>query len=248
MCSSMNRRDCIQRKYSILSKIIYSRYGIPISIRKTTLPPYTDQLDSARRDVFEHLGAFSGSFILAGETAMMLHIGHRRSYDFDSFTQKKLPKTLRHQVRKLFGSSIITEVDEEWMLTVRTKTGVEVSFVQHPYPLLQNPIKTPSISLFHMDDLAANKANVIGRRPAWRDYVDLFTLLKWNLYSIGQIIQLAEKKFTGEFNPKLFLQQLVYFDDIKIVETQFLKESYTYEEIKTFLAGQVDAYLATVLP
>ena len=217
-------------------------------MRRTTLPPYTDQLDSARKDVFESLNAFADRFVLAGGTAIMLQIGHRKSYDFDCFTPQPLLKTLLHKTRKMFGSSIVIEVDEEWMLTVRTKTGVEVSFVEHPYPLLQNPIKTPSISLFHMNDLAANKANVIGRRPAWRDYVDLFTFLKWNLYSIGQIIQLAEKKFTGEFNPKLFLQQLIYFDDIKIVETQFLKESYTPEEIKTFLGSQVEAYLKTVLP
>ncbi len=178
----------------------------------------------------------------------MLQIGHRRSYDFDCFTEKKLPKTLLHKTRKLFGSSIVIEVDEEWMLTVRTKTGVEVSFVEHPYPLLQKPIKTPSISLFHMDDLAANKANVIGRRPAWRDYVDLFVLLKWKLYTIDSLIRLAEKKFSGEFNPKLFLQQLVFFDDVKVVDTAFLKNSSTAEEIKTFLSEQVDAYLAAVLP
>lgn len=198
--------------------------------------------------MFERLGVFDGTFLLAGGTAIMLQIGHRRSFDFDCFTEAPLAKTLRHRVGKIFGSSIIIEVDEEWMLTIRTKTGVEVSFVEHPYPLLQKPVKTPFISLFHMDDLAANKANVIGRRPAWRDYVDLYILLKWNLYTIATLIPLAEKKFAGEFNPKLFLQQLVYFDDIKIVETAFLKQSYTPEEIKTFLAGQVDAYLKTVLP
>lgn len=198
--------------------------------------------------MFEQLSVFATTFTLAGGTALMLQIGHRQSYDFDCFTQVKLPKTLRHKVRKLFGSSIVTEVDEEWMLTVRTPSDVEVSFVEHPYPLLKKPVRTPFISLFHMDDLAANKANVIGRRPAWRDYVDLFFLIKWNLYSIDSIIRLAEKKFAGEFNPKLFLQQLVYFDDIKIVDTTFLKESYTPEQIRKLLERQVETYLKTALP
>lgn len=98
-----------------------------------------------------------------------------------------------------------------------------------------------------MDDLAANKANVIGRRPAWRDYVDLFLILKWHLYSLNTLIELAEKKFAGEFNPKLFLQQLVYFDDIKVVDTAFLNKSYTPSEIKAFLDKSVRGYLKKVL-
>lgn len=212
------------------------------------LPPYTDQLDNARKDVFKSLSAFSSRFVLAGGTAIMLQIGHRQSYDFDCFTEQPLSKTLLHKTRKLFGSSLVIEVDEEWMLTVRTKTGVEISFVHHPYPLLLPPVRTTYISLFHMNDLAANKAYVIGRRPAWRDYVDLFVLLKWNLYTIDSLIRLAEHKFSGEFNPKLFLQQLVFFDDVKVVDTAFLKEPYTPEEIKTFLGTRVDAYLKTVLP
>lgn len=198
--------------------------------------------------MFESLGAFGNRFVLAGGTAIMLQIGHRRSYDFDCFTEQPLSKILLHKTRKIFGSSIVIEVDEEWMLTVRTKTGVEVSFVRHPYPLLLPPVQTPYISLFHMNDLAANKAYVIGRRPAWRDYVDLFVLIKWNLYTIDSLIRLGEQKFTGEFNPKLFLQQLVFFDDIKVVDTAFLKDSYTAEEIKAFLSEQVNSYLKTVLP
>lgn len=216
-------------------------------MRRITLPQYTGQLDSARKEVFEKLSVFANTFVLAGGTAIMLQIGHRLSYDFDCFTEDPLPKTLRHRVRKIFGTSIVTEVDEEWMLTVRTKTSVEVSFVHHPYPSLQKPVRTPYISLFHMDDLAANKASVIGRRPAWRDYVDLFLILKWRLYSLNTLIELAEKKFAGEFNPKLFLQQLVYFDDIKVVETTFLKKSYTPPEIKAFLDKSVREYLKKVL-
>lgn len=98
-----------------------------------------------------------------------------------------------------------------------------------------------------MDDLAASKAHVIGRWPAWRDYVDLFFLLNRNLYSIENLISLAEKKFRGEFNPKLFLQQLVYFDDVKIAETVFAKKSFTPEEIKSFLEKQVELYLKKTL-
>jgi len=82
----------------------------------------------------------------------------------------------------------------------------------------------------------------------WRDYVDLFFFLKWRFYSIKKIIALAKEKFGGEFNEKLFLGQLVYFDDIKIVPTVFLKESYTDDEIKSFLEKEVEAYIKKILP
>lgn len=212
------------------------------------LPPFTDRLDSARQIAFKHLSAFANRFILAGGTAMMLQVGHRYSYDFDCFSQDPLSRTLPAKVKRIFGSSHIVEVDEEWMYSVRTKEGIVVSFVHHPYPTLKKPIRTDFIPLFHLDDLAANKANVIGRRPAWRDYVDLFFFLKWKMYSMDELITLASKKFAGEFNPKLFLQQLVYFDDMREAETVFLKESYTSEGVKNFLESQVDAYLKSVLP
>lgn len=211
------------------------------------LPPFTDLLDNARKEVFESLSIFAPTFILAGGTAIMLQIGHRHSYDFDCFCQKPLSIRLMHKVRKYFGSNIIVTIDEEWMLSIRTKTGVDISFVYHPYPLIKQPIRTTSIDLFHMDDLAANKAHVIGRRPAWRDYVDLFFLLNRNLYSIENLIHLAEQKFKGEFNPKLFLQQLVYFKDVKIVESIFVKRLITPEEIKSFLEKQVELYLKKTL-
>ena len=212
------------------------------------LPPYLDRLDSARQIAFKKLSAFTNRFTLAGGTAMMLQVGHRLSYDFDCFSTVPLSKILPSKIHKIFGPSLIVEVDEEWMYSVRTKDGIVVSFVHHPYPTLRKPIQTEFLPLYHLDDLAANKANVIGRRPAWRDYVDLIFFLKWNLYSIDKLIALASKKFAGEFNPKLFLQQLVYFEDMREVETIFLKESYTPKQIKIFFGNQVDAYLKTVLP
>jgi hypothetical protein len=99
-----------------------------------------------------------------------------------------------------------------------------------------------------MDDLIANKAYTIGRRGAWRDYVDIFICLKWGICSIDKIIRLAKKKFNGEFNEKLFFEQLTYFDDIKIIPTEYIKDSYTPSEIKSFLELEVRKYLKKILP
>jgi hypothetical protein len=72
--------------------------------------------------------------------------------------------------------------------------------------------------------------------------------LKWEVYDLDTIIEFARKKFQGEFNEKLFLEQLVYFGDLTMAETVFLKESYTEKEIKYFLEKQVEEYIRKRIP
>ncbi|MDP1722025.1 MAG: nucleotidyl transferase AbiEii/AbiGii toxin family protein [Candidatus Gottesmanbacteria bacterium] len=209
---------------------------------------FLDQLDPERQRVFDKLAAFADTFVLAGGTAIMLQIGHRKSFDFDCFSLDSPPKTILPKVKRVFGTNVYPTIQTRDFLTVYTPEHVELTFAKHPFKPLRPIMQTSSIPLFHMDDLVANKAYTIGRRPAWRDYVDLFFVLKWNLYTLENVIQLAERKFSGEFNAKLLLPQLTYFEDIKPAETTFLKESYNDEEIKAFLNDQVDTYLATILP
>lgn len=207
-----------------------------------------DQLNPERLKVFDKLAAFSDRFVLAGGTAIMLQIGHRLSYDFDCFCETDLPPTTLRRAKNIFGSSILPRVNTSDQISFSALPGIEVTFVYHPYLPLKQKIQTASLPIFHLDDLAANKAYTIGRRGAWRDYVDLFFLLKRGLYDIPGIIDFAEKKFAGEFNPKLFLEQLTYFSDLQIVPIEFLKESYAPSEIQSFLESQVESYVKTILP
>lgn len=211
------------------------------------LLPYLDRLDPERQQVFKKLKRFSEKFVLAGGTAIMLQTGYRLSFDFDCFTSAALSPTILRKARDTFGRILLPTLRTSEQLTLTTEKGVGVTFVYHPYKSLRRPIPTESIPVFQMDDLAANKAYTIGRRGVWRDYIDLFFLLKWKLYDLGTIISLAEKKFNGEFSDKLFLEQLSYFTDIEIVPTTFLKESYEPAEIKAFLERKVRKYVRKIL-
>ena len=204
---------------------------------------YLEKLSPERQEVFKVLKHFSKNFVLAGGTAIMLQIGHRLSYDFDCFSIHPLPSNFLRKIKKVFGLYITPRIQTSEQITFPTKNGVEVTFVYSPYKLLRKTIPTESMPIFSLDDLAANKAYTIGRRGVWRDYVDLFFFLKLQLYSIDKIITLAKKKFIGEFNEKLFLEQLVYFDDIKAVQIEFIKDAYTEKEIKAFLEKQVEEYI-----
>lgn len=211
-------------------------------------PPYLDRLDPARQEIFKKLEKFSDKFVLAGGTAIMLQIGHRQSYDFDLFSEKPLNKNLLFKdVKLVFGADITPMIANSDLCLFKLPSGVETHFVFQPYKNLKNPVPSVSIPLAYIDDLAANKANTIGRRGAWRDYVDLFFFLKWRLYSLEKIIRLTNRKFKGEFNDKLFLEQLTYFDDLDIIPTIFIKESYTSSQIKSYLEKETEKYVKKIL-
>lgn len=211
--------------------------------------PYLDQLDRGRQSVFHKLTEFADRFTLAGGTAIMLQIGHRASYDFDCFTpnQADITPNLLRKAKRVFGPQTLKILNNPEMLFVHTPEQVEINFVWYPYAPLKKPLPSESLPLSHLDDLAANKAFTLGHRPQWRDYIDLFFLMKWKYYDLSAIVALSEKKYQGEFNAKLFIKQLTYFDDVRIVETKFLKESYTVDEIKLFLDTAVREYLKKVL-
>lgn len=209
---------------------------------------FIETLDQKRKTVFEKLAQFSPDFVLAGGTAIMLHLNHRLSYDFDCFSQKPIKKTLRRKAVEIFGEDIKVNIDNSDILQFITPEEVEVTFVFNPYPPLHPLVKTGSIPLFNLTDLATDKARTIGRRGAWRDYVDLFFFLKWKVYSLEQIIKEAEKRFkAGEFHDKLFLSQLTYYDDLEIVPVTFLQDKYSPGEIQKFLRDEVKKQMAAII-
>ncbi len=86
------------------------------------------------------------------------------------------------------------------------------------------------------------------RRAVWRDYVDLFLLLKKQIMTLDKIIEMAKQKFTSEFNTALFLEQLTYFADIEVTPIEYIGNSFSPEDIKVYLESQLNAYLKKVLP
>ena len=95
-------------------------------------------------------------------------------------------------------------------------------------------------------DLASNKAFTIGKRGIWRDYVDVFFLLKFKLVSLDQVIEEANKRFEDQFSAKLFLEQLVYTKDIVDFNIDFLGKACLPEEINSYLEDEVKEYIKTL--
>lgn len=104
--------------------------------------------------------------------------------------------------------------------------------------------KSVSLSL---RNFAAKKALIIARqRGQWRDYVDIFFLLKKGVFTLGKIVEISQKKYGSEFNPRLFWQQLCYFGDIKNFDITFLQESYSIAQVQSFLKTETANYLKKI--
>ena len=93
---------------------------------------------------------------------------------------------------------------------------------------------TQSIKLFSLSDLASNKAYVTGRRGEWKDYVDLYFLLKKAGLHLDSVINETKQRFGGNFDEKLFWGQLIYWDDLKDFKVEYIGKPVAKEIIQKY--------------
>jgi hypothetical protein len=206
---------------------------------------HLDILDTERQIIFSLLQTpLLKKFVLGGGTAIALQLCHRKSFDFDFFSEEPIDGKLLFLVQKIFaGHRINPVIDNADELTVIIDNAVKVSFIAYPFPPLHPLAAYDGITLFDIRDLASNKAYTIGRRGVWRDYVDMFFLLKDGALSLDTIMQETQARFEGAFNPKLFLEQLMYFADITDFEIEYQEKSFTPAFVQDFLSSQVERSL-----
>ncbi len=173
-------------------------------------------LDRAQIELLPLVQTFKREFYLVGGTAIALHIGHRRSIDFDLFKAKSLriSKIIYKITRNNYSYVVSRRVEEQLNLAINS---VKFTFFEYPYNIdpdckFENIIKLPNLL-----QLAAMKAFALGRRSKWKDYVDLYFIMK-DHYDINEIIRQATLVYGDLFSEKLFRAQLCFFEDIDYTE------------------------------
>lgn len=193
-------------------------------------------LTDSQRKLFPLLQEMSSSFGLVGGTAIALQLGHRRSIDFDLFTHQPFDSLMLRD--KIMNNHQIdqTMIDTQNELTLSVD-GVKLTFYKYPYQLnysenLEGVITMPSVIT-----LAAMKAFAIGRRAKWKDYVDLYFVMKQDGFET--VVATARETFGNDFNEKLFRSQLCYFDDIDYSEKvdYLLTDHPSEKDIKDYLVS-----------
>jgi hypothetical protein len=195
---------------------------------------HTEIFTVGQVELLPYLKAFQRSFYLVGGTAVALHIGHRRSIDFDLFTHTQLNKT-RIKARLLhipFRQIPVFEDSDQLHLLINS---VKLTFFSYPYSILHPVTVGSTFTIPSLLSLAAMKAFALGRRAKWKDYVDLYFILH-DYFTIQEISKEAGKIFTQQFSEKLFRQQLAFHKDIDYTEpVEFIVTNVPDDEIKEFL-------------
>jgi len=188
-----------------------------------------------QEQLFPLLAKFKREFYMVVGTAVALHIGHRFSLDFDLFKvstirHKKILNKFKDQ--KELISVILKDVNQLHLNCRDVKfTFFDFEF-EVPHPL---PVKKV-ITIPNLLDLAAMKAYALKRRSKWKDYVDLFFILK-DHYSLTDISKRASEIFGDLFSEKLFRGLISYFKGISFAEPVDFVPGFETDEatIKSFL-------------
>ena len=168
-----------------------------------------EALTKSGATIFPKLKQFS-DFYLAGGTALALQIDHRISVDFDLLCPENISKDLLATVERVFSESteeIVPLVNNPDELSVLVN-GIKITFLRYPFPVLNKFVDLDGVKSLDIVELSATKAYAIGRRGSFKDYVDLFLIISGGYTDLDAVISLANKKYGGEFNSRLFLEQL----------------------------------------
>lgn len=198
---------------------------------------HAEILRPRQREVLRSLGpaATRRDFYLGGGTAIALHLGHRRSVDFDWFRQPFIedPLELARDLQEE-GVPFVTGWTRRSTLygTVRR---VRVSFFQFRYRLLGSLVLWPEAGcqLASLEDLACMKLSAISQRGSRKDFVDLFALGRHG-FPLQQMLGWYREKFEVDDIAHL-LYALVYFDDADAEPRPSMIWKVSWREVKEAL-------------
>lgn len=196
---------------------------------------HPEVLNNDQKQLLPLLKLFRREFCLVGGTAIALQIGHRESIDFDLFkaTPFSSKKVLSKIDSKNYRYVVTRRVSEQLNINI---LNVKMTFFEYPYPIGRAVDFEKTIFMPDLLTLSAMKAFALGRRSKWKDYVDLYFLLK-DHFDVTQIGQKAVSLYGQEFSEKLFRAQLAFHKDINYSEEvkYFPGFEVNPEDVKQFL-------------
>lgn len=177
---------------------------------------------------------------LAGGMALALHLGHRRSADFDWFTPKTLPPA--EVLRDLQSLAMPLQVRQNDHGTFLGQVGgVDFSVFRYPYPLVEPPVRIAGATVASVTDIAAMKMTAIAQRATKRDYVDLHAILREARLGLRDVVLAMQQKYP-RYDPAHSLRALTYFRDVDSQPMPVMLSQTSWEEIKRDLLRMRDRH------
>ena len=183
-----------------------------------TDPPFSPRLDvltPPQRRLWDELAEVPETFTLYGGTGLALHLGHRRSVDFDFFGGRRFdPDDLLSELPFAAGAEIVDRRADT--LTVRVDRGgpALVSFFGVPGIGRVRPPKRSGdgVRIADLLDIAGMKVSVVQKRADVKDFRDVAALLRAGV-SLSEALAAGRVLYGGQFVPEITPRALSYFAD-----------------------------------
>jgi hypothetical protein len=176
-------------------------------------------LDKKRKAILPDLKVFKDDFYLGGGTGLALQLGHRKSYDFDFFTTRDFNiNKLQHDLETIFKDHNVEILQlETHTLTILIDNDIKISFFKINNTPVIPLLHSEWFSICHELEIGAMKIAAL-LRAAYRDYVDIYFLLK--KYALTEIMELCKQKYSS-FEESVYIKALLSYDDIEITPIRY---------------------------
>ncbi len=175
---------------------------------------------------------FLDQYVLVGGSALSMHLCHRKSEDLDFFTYGDGfdKQKIFAYIQTFKNKEILHQTDEQVDVLL---DGVKVTFFDARWAFLK-PSTVEKFNLSSLENIAAMKVNVLFLRAKYRDYYDIYFLVKMGM-SLKQMFTCGLDILDG-ITFKLFSVALLYTDDIEDDNIEYLEpiEVIAKEEIRTY--------------
>jgi hypothetical protein len=183
---------------------------------RATIQPRLDALPPAQRKMWPDLrGVGSLGYVLYGGTALALRLAHRKSVDFDFFTDQALNRrALLSALPSLKRSTLLQDSPDTITAVVPVgRSKVKVSFFADLHiGRVGKPDWTDDgvLQIASLEDLLATKLKVLLQRVEAKDYQDVVSMLEHG-GSLADGLAAARTLYGGAFQPTECLKALIYF-------------------------------------
>lgn len=180
---------------------------------------------------------FLYKYVLVGGSALALHVKHRKSEDLDFFTYEDSfdKREIFKYIKNFQSTEILNQSDDQVDLLL---DGVKVTFFNAKWKFLK-PSIVKSFNLSSLEAISAMKVNVLFLRAKFRDYYDLYFLVKKiGLYKVFK----QSLEILDGLTLKLFIVSLLYIDDIEDdnIEHLYPEQILTKVEIRDFFQSEIN--------
>jgi predicted nucleotidyltransferase component of viral defense system len=202
--------------------------------------PHWEVVSPEMRQLLTALGqqSFLSNFYLAGGTGLSLQIGHRRSVDFDFFSETdEVTEKRAEEITRSLNSFSIQVIERTLGNLVFLADNIRIGFFGYGYPLIHSTMELENVALASIADIGLMKCDALITRGSRKDFYDLFYIAR--SIPLSDLLQLGSKKYT-QFRdfPLLVLESMTLFDNADLDFQPLLYDRIAWEEVKSFFMQQ----------